>query len=192
MVVLLSGGFDSVTMLHYYERNGVDCRALSFDYGQRHIKELEFAKKHCDDLGVEWVCQKINILGETYLQGGDVPSAGKSVVVPFRNLLFATYGAAFAIEKNETTIAFGCNKTDRELFPDCRKSFFESLQLTLNDSEGYNKKIQIDIPFLGKTKAQVAQVASWCGVKSKETWSCYAGAAEPCGVCGACKAMGNL
>jgi 7-cyano-7-deazaguanine synthase len=176
IVLLLSGGLDSVTLLYYLHRT---CKVFCvlFDYKQKHVQELTFAKGHCRRLGVLYRTIELPKLG------GLTP---RDWVVPFRNPIMLSVAANVAIQARADEIAIGCNMDDRDQFPDCRWEVMDAMNHALTIS-GY--KVQIVAPFLEKSKREIVEIARNLNVPMHEIWTCYRGGARPCGKCLACKKL---
>jgi 7-cyano-7-deazaguanine synthase len=172
ILLLLSGGIDSVTMLYHAKHLGhhVDC--LCFDYKQRHRQELLWAKHHASICQSEYHTTDLGGLTE------------QSWIVPNRNPIFLSIAINSACRLRADAVWIGCNKSDAEAFPDCRPEFFESQNHT-NLIVGYS--IPIETPFINMTKKEIIILASELGVDVSNTWTCYMGGLSPCGKCLACK-----
>lgn len=174
IVHLLSGGLDSVTMMYELLENGNSIHALLFDYRQRHKQELLCAKYHAKIAGIQFTVIDLPPLGGLTEQ---------SWIVPNRNAIFLSVAVNFACISGFESVSIGCNKDDEEQFPDCRKSFIDSMQNTINQS-GYN--IEILAPYLHKRKWEIAAIAKEIGINGSNIWTCYNGGLNPCGTCPAC------
>ncbi len=190
-VVLLSGGLDSSTALAQAVRQGNDCVALTFLYGQNHAaRESEAAGRIAAHYGVpQRVVELPDLFGGSALTGtGDLPErpaeSPDASVVPGRNLMMVAAGAAYADGIGAGAVVFAANKDDEAGYADCRKDFV----LPLRDAvqAGTAHRVWLHTPFLHSTKAEVVQSAMLLGMPIALTWSCYRGGAEPCGRCGAC------
>lgn len=198
-VVLLSGGLDSATTLAVAKNENYDIYAISFDYGQKHLRELEAAKKICArykikhkvikvDLG--WARsaltdKKIKIPEQREEIGKDIPPT----YVPARNLLFLSYALAFAESINAEAIFIGANARDYSGYPDCRPEFYRALQVavevgTKSGVEG--KPVKIKYPLINLTKAEIIKKGLSLNVPYELTWSCYKGGKKACGKCDSC------
>lgn len=174
IIHLLSGGLDSVTLLWQLKSEGHNIHCLMFDYGQRHVQELLFAKAHCHRHGLLFTTISLPSLGglnET------------SWVVPNRNAIFLSLAVNKAIEAKADTVTIGCNADDAEMFPDCRREFIDAQNAAVK-AAGYD--IEICAPYLDKSKWWIGGLAQEIGVPLHEIWSCYKGGAKPCGECPAC------
>jgi 7-cyano-7-deazaguanine synthase len=191
-VVIFSGGQDSTTVLGYALQNGLECVALSFDYGQKHAIELEQAKKIATMLGVEHRILDVKSFGQ--LVGGKsalvdqsqsvsdqsplehMPAGIPASFVPNRNALFLTIAHGFAQTIGATLVLTGVCETDYSGYPDCRHEFVRALEDALNI--GYLTKIEFITPLMWRTKADTFAMAEKAGVLDivlEESHTCYNG-----------------
>lgn len=177
IIHLLSGGLDSVTMLYDLRQQGHNVHCLMFDYKQRHVQELTFAKLHCCRLGVLYTSREIEELGGL---------TDESWIVPFRNAVFLSHAVSEAVRARADTVTIGCNKDDEAAFPDCRMAFLQLFDMLARTAE---TNVEVCAPYLDKSKAWIARLASDMGVPTNEIWTCYRGGAKPCGECPACKKL---
>lgn len=176
IIHLLSGGLDSVTMLHYLKHEGNSIHCILFDYKQPHAEqELGWAKYHCRLLGVNFTKKELPELGGL--------SNESFWIVDNRNAIFLHVAANMASRTGSDAVTIGCNAADEEGFPDCRKGFIDSVQQSLNKAE---IPVEICAPFLDWPKWKIARLAADMGVKPHTIWTCYRGGSEPCGECPAC------
>jgi 7-cyano-7-deazaguanine synthase len=204
-VVLLSGGLDSATTLAIARAEGYECHALSFDYGQRHVCELESAKKVAAALGaVQHLTLRLDLraIGGSALTADiDVPkgrsdeamSAGIPVTyVPARNTIFLSHALAWAEVLGAEDVFIGVNFLDYSGYPDCRPEFIEAFEKLANLAtqagvEG-RSRFRVHTPLIELSKAQIVARAYEMDVDLSLTWSCYA--PEPdgraCGLCDSC------
>lgn len=171
-VVLLSGGLDSATVLAACVKQGDECLALGFDYGQMHFIELEAADIIAHQFDVPFEIIKLPVMPKV----NDVVFAG-------RNLVFAAVAIATAQARGFDRIAVGCNASDWWRFPDCRPEFWRNLEAC---AAAYG--IQVLTPLIYLSKRDVAEAARKLSVPIDLTWSCYSPRdGEPCRECLACK-----
>jgi len=198
-VVLLSGGLDSSTTLYYALKKGYKVRALIFDYGQRHNREIKSAKKIAQSAGVEYTVVKIRLpwggsvlldpkakLPKANLKRKDIPPT----YVPARNIIFLSYALSFAEANKCKAIFIGANAIDYSGYPDCRPQFIRAFQRVAEvgtKSGVTGNKIKIYAPLIKLKKSEIIKLAVKLGVPLEHTWSCYKGGKEPCGVCDSCK-----
>ena len=204
-VCLLSGGLDSATCLALARREGYQCYALSFDYGQRHKIELLAAARVAQSLGAErHLVAKIGLDafgGSALTSGIDVPK-GRSAdemghgipvtYVPARNTIFLSFALAWAEVLESSDIFIGVNALDYSGYPDCRPEFIEAYERMANLAtkagvEG-RTRVKIHTPLLQLTKAGIVKLGRELGLDFGLTFSCYDPLADgrPCGQCDAC------
>ncbi len=193
-LIVLSGGMDSVTMLHEYA-SSIDF-AVTFLYGSNHNqRELECARINCKELGIELLEIDLSFIGEYFhsslLEGGDsVPSGEydfdnmKSTVVPFRNGIMLAAAAGLAESHGLTCVMIANHAGDHALYPDCREDFIKSMGRAISD--GTYEHIRLHAPYTLLTKAQIAERGKKLGVDYGKTYSCYRGGLHHCGTCGTC------
>lgn len=204
-VVLLSGGLDSATALAAARAEGFECYALSFDYGQRHDRELDSARRVATALGAkEHLVLRLDLraIGGSALTA-DIPvpkgrsheaiGAGIPVTyVPARNTIFLSHALAWAEVLESQDIFIGVNIYDFSGYPDCRPEYIEAFERMANLAtkagvEG-RSRLTIHTPLIRLTKAQIIRRGTELGVDFGLTWSCY----EPqpdgraCGLCDSC------
>ncbi len=199
-VIILSGGIDSTTLCYKCLNEGYLVYPIIFDYGQRHLKEICYAKKTCDTLGLEYKLTDISNINELLAGSAltdpkiDVPIIDQetqryetlqATIVPNRNSIFLAIAIGYAVSRKINNVFFGAHHSDRGVYPDCRKEFvevFEKSQRLAND----NEKLNVVAPFVESTKAQIVKLGSKLGVPFKNTWSCYRGEEIHCGSCSSC------
>ena len=204
-VVLLSGGLDSATTLAIARAEGYECHALSFDYGQRHVCELESAKKVAAALGaVQHLTLRLDLraIGGSALTADiDVPkgrsdeamSTGIPVTyVPARNTIFLSHALAWAEVLGAQDVFIGVNAVDYSGYPDCRPEFTEAFEKLANLAtqagvEG-KSRFRVHTPLIELSKAQIVARAYELNVDLSLTWSCYAPETDgrACGLCDSC------
>lgn len=204
-VCLLSGGLDSSTCLAWARREGFDCYALSFDYGQRHRRELDAARRVAETLGAaRHVVLDIDLgaFGGSALTD-DLPvpkqrsaeeiAAGiPTTYVPARNTIFLACALAWAEALEASDIVIGVNAIDYSGYPDCRPEFlaaFERLAdlATKAGVEG-RTRVAVHAPLLRLTKGQIVRLGGELGLDFALTWSCYdpGEGGRPCLACDSC------
>lgn len=193
-IVLLSGGLDSATTLYYAKKQGYRCRALIFDYGQRHRRELRSAVAVAKRESVAYSVLRIKLpwQGSSLLDKRmKLPSNRKkltkipSTYVPARNIIFLSFALSYAEAVGAGAIFIGAHSVDYSGYPDCRPEFFKAFQKVVQTGTK-EKKIKVIAPLLKMNKTQIMKLAMKLNVPIERTWSCYAGGKVPCGVCDAC------
>lgn len=211
-VVIYSGGMDSFTLLHHvhdiaYRRSGTTS-AVSFDYGQRHKKELRYAEAECARMGIAH--HVIDLTSVNALLGGsaltrdeiEVPEGHysdatmKKTVVPGRNaiMLAIAAGLAESLARNNrpdlfgrAALYYGAHSGDHAIYPDCRPAFFAAMRQTIRESS--DGLVHMEAPFLDLDKFRILQRGAELGLTAKDygrSWTCYKGQEHACGKCGAC------
>jgi 7-cyano-7-deazaguanine synthase len=200
-IALLSGGLDSATAAGLAREAGHRVIGLSFDYGQRHRRELEAAASVAAALGLEehhTIAVNLAAWGGSSLTDGAlaIPSAGveagviPSTYVPGRNTVFIALGLSLAEARGAERLVLGVNAVDYSGYPDCRPDYLDAFQ-TLADlaskagREGHGA--QLWAPMVHWSKTRIVQEALRLNVPIAATWSCYSGGAQPCGVCDSCR-----
>ena len=197
-LVVLSGGQDSTTCLYWaineFGRENVS--SISFDYGQRHVIELEAAKKVAEIAAVAHQILPINTfsaIGGNALtddidvqQEPDATTQLPNTFVPGRNLIFLTFAAAYAYTRSMEHLVTGVAQTDYSGYPDCRENTLSSLEQTLRLGMEYN--ITIHTPLMNLSKSDTVELADKLGAMDAMayTHTCYNGEQPPCGKCQAC------
>ena len=193
-VVTLSGGADSATILYLAMQQCDEVHAVSINYGQRHVKELECAKKLCELNNIKHVIVPfdLTIFGGSPLtdKNMEVPSQSErnqsGTVVPYRNTFIAMIAASYCKANGFNIIYMGPTYEDLENYEDCRPVFFESLQQLVLVA-GTIHDLEIRTPFITTTKQQIVQIGQLLQVPYENTWTCYKGEDKPCTVCDACR-----
>lgn len=202
-VILLSGGLDSAVTLYFALEKGYKCYCLIFDYGQRHKKEINFAKKISDTAGCGYQIINIDLPWkgssllnkEMLLPSLANPQTRKpvnnipSTYVPGRNIIFLSFALSYAEALNAEAIFIGAHAQDYSGYPDCRPEFYRAFIKaakagTKRGVEG--KPIKIITPLINKNKSQIIKLGKKLDVPFEWTWSCYKGEKIPCGTCDSC------
>ena len=194
--VLLSGGMDSVTALHYALRRHAVVAALSFDYGAKHNAcELACARTHAQRNGLRHEVVTLDFIGELFTSallrsGGAIPDGHyaeanmQQTVVPFRNGIMLAIGAGYAESIGAEGLVIAAHAGDHTIYPDCREPFMRAMADAMG--AGTYANIQLLRPFIDRDKAGIARLGAELGIDFAQTWSCYKGGPVHCGVCGTC------
>ena len=204
-VVLLSGGLDSTTVAAIAQQQGYEVYALSFDYGQNHRVELEFAARVAERLGVaRHAVVKVDLRsfgGSALTSNTPVPkhrsaeAIGHGVpvtYVPARNTVFLSLALAWAETLGATDIFIGVNALDYSGYPDCRPEFIAAFETMANLATKMGtedrRQIKIHTPLIQMTKKQIVETGLKLGVDYSLTTTCYdpSSTGEACGACDAC------
>lgn len=193
-MIIVSGGMDSVTMLHEYrDRIAV---GISFDYGSNHnAREIPFARMHCERLGIKHIVISLDFMNRYFksslLEGADAVPDGhyadenmKSTVVPFRNGIMLSIAVGIAESNGLRYVMMANHGGDHSIYPDCRWEFVCAFDAAAK--AGTYVGAGILAPYTGITKADIARRGKEMGLDYSETWSCYKGGDVHCGRCGTC------
>ncbi|MBT3205745.1 MAG: 7-cyano-7-deazaguanine synthase QueC [Gammaproteobacteria bacterium] len=196
-LVICSGGLDSVTLAYLVAKERELSAVLSFDYGQRHQKEVEYAEHCASVLGAPYQLIDITSVGKVLTGSAltdniDVPDGHyaeesmKSTVVPNRNTIMLSIAFGMAVSIGADSVAAAVHSGDHFIYPDCRPDFiksFESMQKLALDGLA---EIELYTPFVHSSKADIVTTGQRVNVPFADTWSCYKGLDQHCGRCGTC------
>lgn len=201
-VLILSGGLDSSTLGYWLKNEGYDeLICVSYNYGQRHIVELESAKKIAKKLGALHHIVDVTFL-KNFLKGSSLTDTSVAVphgeytkenmqitVVPNRNTMLLSIAWSIACVEKADVLAYGAQCGDHYLYPDTRPDYFNAMNLALRLSTEDCRKDGLNLiaPLLHKSKDQVVKLGHELQVPFAETYSCYEGGDMHCGLCGACQ-----
>ena len=196
VVVLVSGGMDSVTALHAAAREHEVVAGLSFDYGSKHNhRELPFAAWHCRELGVPHEIVALGFMERLFKSnllksGGAIPEGHyeaenmKQTVVPFRNGILLSIAAGYAESAGAEGLVIAAHSGDHAIYPDCREDFMRPMAEAIR--AGTYAGIEVLRPFIELRKEGIAAIGAGLGIDFAQTWSCYKGGKVHCGKCGTC------
>lgn len=196
VVVIYSGGMDSFTVLNRAIKDGKDVYPLTFDYGQRHVKEIDYAKAACKELNVPHKVIDISAInqllaGSSLTDDIDIPEGHyeeesmKSTVVPNRNMILLSLAVGYAVSVGASQVYYGAHSGDHAIYPDCRPEFV----MKMNDvcQIANYEAVEIFSPYLNVDKIAILTDGLEMGLDYNKTWTCYNGREKACGKCGACQ-----
>ncbi|MBE9058894.1 7-cyano-7-deazaguanine synthase QueC [Sphaerospermopsis sp. LEGE 08334] len=203
-VILLSGGLDSSTVLYQARADGCECYAISFDYQQRHRRELQSAMFVAQSVGVvqhQIVNFDLRLWGGSALtdeaialpQARSLDEMSQSIpvtYVPARNTIFLSFALGYAEIIGAQRVYIGVNVLDYSGYPDCRPDYIQAMQevFRLGTKQGREgQPIDIIAPLINLKKTEIIQLGNQLDVPWELTWSCYAGGDQACGVCDSCR-----
>lgn len=189
---------DSVTLAHKVAQEHELIGLVSFNYGQRHLKELDFARVCADDLGVEHIVIDISGIGRQ-LSGSALTEAGVAVpdghyaeetmritVVPNRNAIMLAIAFGIAAARGAEAVATAVHGGDHFIYPDCRPGFTEAFETMQRQALAGVADVRLYTPYVHTDKGAIAADGVRLGVDYTRTWSCYKGGEIHCGRCGTC------
>ena len=196
-IVICSGGLDSVSLAHRIAAEEELVALVSFNYGQRHAKELDFAARCAERLGVPHQVIDISAIGASL--GGSaltddiaVPDGHyaeetmKVTVVPNRNAIMLSIAFGVAAARKADAVALAVHGGDHFIYPDCRPGFIDAFRtMQTHALDGY-AEVDLLAPYVTVSKADIVTDGAKYGTPFAETWSCYKGGERHCGRCGTC------
>lgn len=207
--LIYSGGLDSTVLLYNLLSEGKKVSCLSFNYGQKHAKELLSARsisnitkqKHflfyIPTLLVR--CNDFTLHTESLFTGSSqtdsqvgVPeghyaeASMKKTIVPNRNMIMLSLAAAYCTSRSIRSLYYAAHSGDHAIYPDCRPAFVGLMRAALQDAEWEDRSVKLEAPFLTETKASLVTLGRSLNVPFERTWSCYQGGERHCGRCGTC------
>jgi 7-cyano-7-deazaguanine synthase len=196
VVVIFSGGMDSFTVLNKTIKNGDDVYALSFNYGQRHVKELESAREICAKLNIPHKIVDISAInqiigGSSLTDDIDVPEGHyeaenmKQTIVPNRNMILLSMAVGYAVSIEAEKVYYGAHSGDHAIYPDCRPEFVDKMNAVCQIAN--YEAVEIVTPYLYESKIAILSDGLAMGLDYSDTWTCYNGREKACGKCGACQ-----
>jgi 7-cyano-7-deazaguanine synthase len=196
VVVLLSGGMDSVTALYDAREHHNVAGAVSFHYGSKHNdREIPLAAWHAHRLGIRHEIIPLDFINAFFKSdllrsGGEIPKGHyeeesmKQTVVPFRNGIMLSIAAGFAESLEASGLVIAAHAGDHAIYPDCRAEFMQAMADSIR--LGTYAEIELLRPFISMSKADIVAHGHSLGVDFAQTWSCYVGGKIHCGECGTC------
>ena len=194
VLVVYSGGLDSYTLLNKAMKKFDRVEAITFNYGQKHNKEIEYAKSNCVELNIKHEVVNLdleNILAGSALVGDiDIPEGNydkekmKQTIVPNRNMIMISVAASLVIKNDIEYLWYAAHSGDHEIYPDCRPEFIDKMAAVLEICDYH--KIKFEAPFQNLSKSEIVATGLSMDLDYSKTWTCYEGKEKPCGKCSAC------
>ncbi|REL29446.1 7-cyano-7-deazaguanine synthase QueC [Thalassotalea euphylliae] len=196
VVVIYSGGMDSYTVLNRAIKDGMQVYPLTFDYGQRHVKEIDCAAAVCKSLNVPHKVIDISAInqllaGSSLTDDIEIPEGHyeeesmKSTVVPNRNMILLSLAVGYAVSVGASKVYYGAHSGDHAIYPDCRPEFVEKMNDVCQIAN--YEAVEIYSPYLSVSKTAILTDGIAMGLDYSQTWTCYNGREHACGKCGACQ-----
>jgi 7-cyano-7-deazaguanine synthase len=214
VIAVVSGGLDSTTLVYDLVSSDYDVDCISFNYNQRHKKELEYARATAKKLGLRHdVVDISSITGFLQASGSSLITPGhavpeghyaadnmRSTVVPNRNMIMCAIAGGIAVARGAIAIATAVHAGDHDVYPDCRPKFFAPFKWAMyranegfGNLQGIPQGVEVGpaegpiwTPYIYMSKTDIAETALTLEVPLEETWSCYKGGEKHCGKCGTC------
>lgn len=195
-ILIYSGGMDSTVLLYQLLKDNYAVRCLSIDYGQKHKRELQYAKTLCENLSLEHkiidltsVTQLLSNsslvnLEQSIPEGHYEKESMKATVVPNRNMILLSLATAWAINCKASSVSYAAHSGDHAIYPDCRESFAQGMNDVMQLCDWHS--VTLIRPFVDLSKADICQLGAKLQVPYEKTWSCYLGKELHCGRCGTC------
>lgn len=195
VIAVYSGGMDSYTVLHKAIGDGYEVKALTFDYGQKHKKEIDYARRVCKGLNITHKVVDITpvsqlIAGSALTSDIEIPEGHyadenmKSTVVPNRNMILLSLAVGYAVSMNASKVFYGAHSGDHEIYPDCRPEFVKKMNSVC--AVANYEPVEIVTPYLALNKVSILKEGLEMGLDYAGTWTCYNGREKACGKCGSC------
>ena len=187
---------DSFTLLHQALSQNYEVDCLTFDYDQRHIKEIKYAHLACEENKLSNLKIKIanveSIFAKSALTSNSIEmphgsyqaETMQSTIVPNRNMLFISHAIAYAISKNINKVWYGAHAGDHFIYPDCRPEFLKSMDVAAGLCDP--SQVSVKGPFINLNKGEIFKKGISLGIDYSKTWTCYEGQEFACGKCGSC------
>jgi 7-cyano-7-deazaguanine synthase len=196
VVVIYSGGMDSFTLMHRALAQGLSVHALSFNYGQRHVRELESAQWVCQTLGVPHQVIDITSLGAVMAgsaltgpaavpEGHYAEPSMKATVVPNRNMILLSLATGYAVTASAAAVWYGAHGGDHAIYPDCRPEFVTRMDAVCRIAN--YEPVRIEAPYIDLDKTAILAEGLAMNLDYSQTWTCYNGRERACGRCGSCQ-----
>ena len=197
VVVIYSGGMDSFTLLNQVIADGYTVFPLTFNYGQKHVREIQAAREVCATLGLAHKVVDVSAINQLMLSSSlisdshiDVPEGHyeadnmKSTVVPNRNMILLSLAIGYAVDIGANKVFYGAHAGDHAIYPDCRPEFVKAMDAVARIAN--YEPVSIETPYLNASKGDILRRGLAMGLNYANTWTCYNGRGKACGKCGAC------
>ena len=195
IVVVYSGGLDSFTLLNHSLELGHEVFPITFNYGQKHIKEVSYAETFCKEKSLVLKVLDISAInsilrGSALTDDMEVPKGHyedesmKTTVVPNRNMILISLATAYAVTVQAQEVWYGAHGGDHAIYPDCRPEFVSKIN-EATQLANYSP-ISVKAPFIDLTKDEILSLGIELSLDFEKTWTCYEGNALACGQCGSC------
>ncbi|WP_221798989.1 7-cyano-7-deazaguanine synthase QueC [Oceanobacter mangrovi] len=194
-VVIYSGGMDSFTILHKAHKEGYELYPLTFDYGQKHSKEIRFASSVCEELKLPHRIIDITAINQLLQSSSltssiDIPEGHyedenmKSTMVPNRNMILLSLAIGYAVDIGASKVFYGAHSGDHAIYPDCRPEFVHAMNDVAKIAN--YQAVEIVTPYLTSDKIGILKDGLAMGLDYGKSWTCYNGREKACGKCGSC------
>lgn len=196
-LVVCSGGLDSVSLAHMLAAGRALGAIVTFDYNQRHRREIDYARLAAERLGVPFHLVDIQTIGAVLTGSAltdavDVPDGHyaedtmKATIVPNRNAIMLTIAFGLAASRGMDAVAIAVHGGDHFIYPDCRPGFIDAFAAMQAKALDGFAEVRLLAPFAEDTKADIVRAGARAGTPFAQTWSCYKGGEMHCGRCGTC------
>lgn len=199
-VIIYSGGMDSYTLLRDEHNKNRIHSALTFNYGQRHRRELECVGRVCSQFSIPYSLIDMRTIAAHAMHASALTNESihlptghyadenmKQTVVPNRNMIMLSIAIAYAVTHQLSRVVFGAHAGDHTIYPDCRPGFVIAMNALAQVANWH--PVRIEAPYLNYHKANILQIGMMADVERldyKDTWTCYKGDQFACGKCGSC------
>tara|TARA_B100000886_G_scaffold316488_1_gene255161 strand:+ start:785 stop:1435 length:651 start_codon:yes stop_codon:yes gene_type:complete len=194
VLVVYSGGLDSYTLLNEALGKFDQVEAITFNYGQKHNKEIDYAARFCGvsnipheivNLNLEKILSGSALVGDTEIPEGNYDKEKmKQTVVPNRNMIMISVAASLAIKNELDYLWYGAHAGDHEIYPDCRPEFIRKLGAVLSICDYH--KLKFEAPFMHLSKNEIISKGLEMNLNYAQAWTCYVGGEKPCLKCSSC------
>jgi len=199
-IAIFSGGLDSTTMVwDAIVNRGLHIDLVSFDYGQRHKKELEYAARTAERLGLRHDIVDLSsitpllaesgsslVSSETVPEGHYAEDNMKATIVPNRNMMMISIAVSIAVARKAPFVLTGVHAGDHAVYPDCRPEFVKAVSYAAMEANLGSEFKAVVAPYMEQSKEDIAAIAIGLHLDLSRTWSCYKGGELHCGRCGTC------